>query len=89
MTITFEHIPGVEWVEGTGDFIQVDAAACTGCGNCIKVCLSGCFEIRDRKASVKSLAACFECGACWYVCEDEAIRFSWPSGGTGFKTEWG
>lgn len=89
MTRTVDHIPGVAWVEGTGEFIQVDAKTCTGCGNCLKVCLSGCFEIKEQRASIKSLDTCFECGACWYVCDADAIQFSWPRGGTGFKTDWG
>lgn len=89
MIRTCEDIPGVEWVGGTGDFIQVDGEKCTGCGNCLKVCLGECYAIQNRKAVIQSLDKCFECGACWYVCEQEAIRFSWPKGGTGFRTNWG
>ena len=89
MTKTWESIPGVDWIQTTGDFISVDAEKCTGCGDCIKVCLGGCFEIQKNQARVKSLDTCMECGACWYVCEEEAISFSWPEGGTGFRTEWG
>lgn len=89
MVKTFENIPGVEWIESVGDFISVDPAKCTGCANCVKVCLGSCFEIQENKVGVKSLDACMECGACWYVCEEDAILFSWPKGGTGFRTEWG
>ena len=89
MIRSFDDIPGVEWVPGSGKFITVDPDTCTGCANCIKVCLGGCYELADRKAVIKSLDRCMECGACWYVCESEAISFSWPKGGTGFRTEWG
>ncbi len=89
MVKTFEDVPGVEWVEGTGEFIKVDPVKCQGCGNCMKVCLGGCYEIKDKKARIKTFDRCMECGACWYVCEDDAISFSWPQGGTGFRTKWG
>lgn len=80
---------GVEWRGNTGDFIKVDAAACDGCGDCLRVCLGGCFALREGKAAVASLEKCMECAACWYACERGAIIFSWPKGGTGFATEYG
>lgn len=89
MVKTFRDIPGVEWVEGTGNFITIDEERCTGCGNCLKVCLAGCYEIVNKKARIRSTEKCMECGACWYSCEDGAIDFSWPAGGTGFRTNWG
>jgi ferredoxin-like protein FixX len=79
----------VEWVEGTGEFIKIDKQKCTGCANCVKICLAGCFEIVDKKAKIRSLENCMECASCWYVCQDTAIIFSWPLGGTGFKSDWG
>lgn len=82
-------IPGVSWVAGAGRFVSVDAALCTGCGDCLKVCLGGCFEMKDGKARVKSLAACMECASCWYACLRDAVLFRWPKGGTGFRTRWG
>ena len=30
-----------------------------------------------------------ECAACWYDCEPEAIAFNWPTGGKGYRSEWG
>ncbi len=89
MKKTRADIPGVEWVPGSGDFITIDQAKCTGCAGCIKVCLGSCYGMRDKKAHIVSLDTCLECGACWYVCEPQAISFSWPPGGTGFKTMWG
>jgi NAD-dependent dihydropyrimidine dehydrogenase PreA subunit len=89
MARTSEEFPGVEWVDGTGNFIRIDEERCTGCGNCIKVCLAECFEFVERRAKIRSLELCMECGSCWYVCSDGAIYFSWPKGGTGFKTNWG
>jgi len=89
MVKTFDEFPGVEWVEGTGDFIKIDEKKCTGCGNCVKVCLAGCFKIVNKKAKIKTLEKCMECAACWYVCAERAIDFKWPAGGTGYRSDWG
>lgn len=89
MVKTFKKFPGVEWVEGTGKFIEIDEKKCNGCANCVKVCLAGCFEVVEKRVKVKSLDKCMECASCWYVCEKGAILFSWPLGGTGFRSDWG
>ncbi len=89
MPRTSKDIPGVEWVQGTGAFIRVRQEACTGCASCVKVCLGGCYRLVKKRARVRSLGTCLECGACWYVCPEGAIDFSWPRGGTGFRTTWG
>lgn len=88
-TLSSQPFPGVEWTGGTGDFITVDAEKCTGCGDCMKVCLAQCYEIADRKARIRNLDFCMECASCWYVCTQDAITFAWPKGGTGFRTNWG
>jgi ferredoxin-like protein FixX len=84
-----QKYPGVEWIDGTGAFITIETHKCTGCGNCVKVCLADCYKIAEGKATIKSLELCMECGSCWYVCTAEAITFAWPKGGTGFRTRWG
>ena len=89
MVKTFKEFPGVGWVEGTGTFIEIIESKCTGCANCMKVCLADCFKIVEKKAIIASLEKCMECGACWYICKQDAIKFSWPIGGTGYKTNWG
>jgi len=89
MVRTSDRFPGVEWIGDTGAFIKIDEERCTGCGNCIKVCLGRCFEMEKKLARVKSLAECMECGSCWYVCGEGAIDFSWPRGGTGYRSDWG
>lgn len=89
MVKTRDDVPGVDWVNGAGDFISVNPELCIGCGSCIKVCLGGCYVIAQKKATIRSLDTCMECGACWYVCAQDAILFSWPKGGTGFRTRWG
>ena len=89
MVKTFKEFPGVEWIAGTGDFIKIDMKKCIGCANCVNVCLAGCFEMVEKKARVKSLEKCMECASCWYVCREDAIIFTWPAGGTGYRSDWG
>ena len=86
---THDDFPGVEWISGTGSFIMIDHEKCTGCANCVNVCLGGCITLVAKKAKIKSLETCMECGSCWYVCHPEAIAFEWPAGGTGYRSDWG
>jgi len=86
---TATAFPGVQWKDAPAPFVSVDPSRCTGCGNCVKVCLGECFTIAGKKATVRSLAFCMECASCWYVCADGAVSFKWPAGGTGFRTNWG
>ena len=81
--------PGVEWIEGTGDFIKINEDKCSGCANCVKICLGHCFKIVHQKAMIDSLENCMECASCWYVCPDGALEFAWPKGGTGYRSNWG
>ncbi len=89
MTTISKDFPGVEWKKAGTDFISVDGEKCSGCADCMRVCLAGCFTVENKKARVVSLAECMECASCWYVCDREAILFSWPEGGAGFRTRFG
>lgn len=84
-----EEFPGVEWIDGTGEFIKIVEEKCTGCANCVKICMGGCFEIKNKKSVIKSLKNCMECMCCSYICEENAIIFNWPKGGTGYRSDWG
>jgi NAD-dependent dihydropyrimidine dehydrogenase PreA subunit len=86
---SFEDIPGVEWVPAPEAFILIDEAKCTGCGNCLRICLGKVFKLRDKKAEVASLDRCMECASCLFICEPGAIEFRWPTNGTGYRSEWG
>ena len=89
MAGVFEEFPGVEWVEGAGEFIKVVEGRCSGCAHCVRVCLGSCYEISGKVARIKSLENCMECAACWYVCPEDAVEFNWPPGGKGFRSDWG
>ncbi|MFX0175948.1 MAG: ATP-binding protein [Candidatus Hodarchaeota archaeon] len=84
-----KEFPGVEWIEDTEQFITINLDKCTGCANCVNVCLANCFEIVKKKVKIKSMNYCMECAACWYVCEPKALVFNWPKGGKGYRSDWG
>ena len=59
--------------EVTVDVPEVDAAKCTGCGECGKICqYSAIVCIQDQVLTFEPL--CHSCGGCWLVCPVDAIE---------------
>lgn len=75
----------------TGDFIGYDPEKCDGCGLCELVCAASLWSVRGGRAKLapRYRELCFECAACWEICEREAIDFRYPAGGTGLVIEFG
>lgn len=81
-------------VEGTvsGDFIFYDEQKCDGCGGCALVCAANLWVVpQGKKARLaqKYRELCLECAACHAVCEQDAIEFRYPDGGTGIVIKHG
>jgi len=55
--------------------VTVDSELCTGCEECLDVCVYGGMEFVDGKAVV-NLANCFGCGRCERVCPTGAISIT-------------
>ncbi len=53
--------------------LELDQAACTGCGSCEEVCPHHVFEISEHKAKIMDKDGCMECGACATNCPVAAI----------------
>jgi ferredoxin like protein len=75
-------------VEGAepGDFITYDEGKCDGCGGCALVCAASLWSVPEgKKASLapKYRELCLECAACHAVCQQDAIDFRYPNGGSG------
>jgi NAD-dependent dihydropyrimidine dehydrogenase PreA subunit len=60
------YIPGVVT-------LKQDFELCNGCRMCTIVCPHGVWAFEDKKAHIKEIDACMECGACALNCESEAI----------------
>ena len=80
----FEYV--IEYYLGeTGEFIRVDTEKCTGCSLCAKYCPRGVWVKDGEIYRPKNLKDCVECGACWNICNFDAIIFGEPKGGTGVR----
>ncbi|MCE9615525.1 MAG: 4Fe-4S binding protein [Lentisphaerae bacterium] len=55
------------------DIIQIDEAACTGCGDCVTSCPEGAIQVIDGKARLISDLMCDGLGACIGHCPEGAI----------------
>ena len=73
----------------TGEFIKVRPERCTGCGLCARFCARGVWVREGEIYRPRNLARCAECGACWNVCEADAVVFGEPRGGTGVRFTYG
>ena len=73
------------------DFIRYEPGACTGCGRCAVLCVSGLWSMVDGIAQLgqEHRSLCFECAACFHVCPTRAIDFRYPAGGTGIEYQQG
>jgi NAD-dependent dihydropyrimidine dehydrogenase PreA subunit len=50
--LTFKRQDGSPW---TPMYVQsVDPDACKGCGQCVKVCMGGCYEMREKDGVLKA-----------------------------------
>jgi len=53
--------------------IMVDKELCTGCGECVDICMEEVFEYHDLEPVPVSVEECSGCEICSEVCEQEAI----------------
>jgi ferredoxin-like protein FixX len=81
----------VSRVPGTGDFISIDKEKCTLCGRCLIICVMNLWKKKGKSVYIVDdyQSKCLECAACYQVCDDGAISFQYPTGGTGVVFERG
>jgi NAD-dependent dihydropyrimidine dehydrogenase PreA subunit len=66
-------VNGFRYLQGVAT-LSLDSGKCTGCRMCVEVCPHGVFEMgADRRAHIRDLDACMECGACATNCAWGAI----------------
>ncbi|MBT0662864.1 4Fe-4S binding protein [Geobacter pelophilus] len=69
--------------------LELDQAACIGCGRCQEVCPHQVFAVTAKKAVMQDRDACMECGACALNCPVKAIKVDAGVGcASGMIHEW-
>ncbi len=53
--------------------ILIDTEKCTGCGECIRLCVPEAMSVVDGAISIDR-AKCVQCGACAQVCPNQALE---------------
>ena len=89
--MNIDHKKLTNRIPGTGDFIKIDKEKCTLCGRCLIICVMNLWKKREDTVYIVDdyASQCLECGACFQVCESDAIEFRFPAGGTGIVYEQG
>ena len=54
--------------------LKLNTELCTGCKMCLIVCPHDVFEMNDKKARIKDIDNCMECGACEINCSFGALK---------------
>jgi NAD-dependent dihydropyrimidine dehydrogenase PreA subunit len=53
--------------------LKLNTELCTGCKMCVNVCPHAVFEIVNKKAHIRDIDDCMECGACALNCQYGAL----------------
>ena len=72
--------------------ITIDKARCPECVDkpCIPACPAANYSWNEEnKELVYNYEGCMECGTCRFICDREAITWSFPRGGFGVAYRWG
>jgi ferredoxin like protein len=85
--VSFEdRMATVEFRVGERAHITVDSQVCRSCTteDCVTVCPAGLFTPVSGGGVLFNYEQCFECGACYQVCNSAgAITWTYPDGGEG------
>ncbi len=81
-----DRMATVEFRVGQHPHIAIDGDTCRGCTTkaCVTACPANLFVPTAAGGILFNYEECFECGACYTVCNQEgAITWHYPEGGHG------
>jgi ferredoxin like protein len=81
-----DRMDGTEFRVSERAHITVDTEVCNSCTvrSCLHVCPAKLFVPTADGGILFNFEQCFECGACYQVCDAEgAITWTYPDGGLG------
>ncbi len=81
-----ERMASVDFRVGERAHITVDSDVCRSCTTrgCVTACPANLFAPTSDGGVLFNYEECFECGACYMVCNHEgAITWTYPDGGHG------
>ena len=81
-----ERMASVDFRVGERAHITVDSDVCRSCTTrgCVTACPANLFAPTSDGGILFNYEECFECGACYMVCNHEgAITWTYPDGGHG------
>ena len=64
-----------EWI-GDEVTIKIDYVRCIGHADCVEVCPSQVFEMKENKSVPVNINECIQCCSCVEACPEEAIVHS-------------
>ncbi len=65
--------------------IIVDYEKCRTCPHkaCLTACPAQCYLSQEETGVVFNYEGCLECGTCYVVCDQDALKWNYPKGGYG------
>lgn len=65
--------------------IQVDFEKCRACRHraCVTACPAQCYLPHPEDGVAFHHEACLECGTCYLICDQGALKWNYPGGGCG------